>query len=91
MSVSPIETFSFLALSAVAIVGSLGLVHAKRVAHSMFYLILAFLAVAGIFLMQGAEILAAVQILVYLGSVMLVVLFGIMLTRRRIMDEGGTQ
>ena len=47
---------------------------------------LTFFAVAGIFLMAQAEMLAAIQILVYLGSVMLVVQFGVMLTRRTIQD-----
>ena len=53
----------------------------------MMFLIFAFIAVAGVFLLQEAEFLAAVQILVYLASVMLVVLFGIMLTRRQIMED----
>ena len=45
-----------------------------------------FFAVAAAFLMASAEMLSAIQILVYLGSVMLVVQFGVMLTRRRIQD-----
>ena len=53
----------------------------------MLYLIFCFLAVAGVFLLTGAELLAAIQILVYLGSVLLVVLFGVMLTRRQIQEE----
>jgi len=52
----------------------------------MLFLVFSFFAIAGIFLMAGAEMLAAVQILVYLGSVLLVVLFGVMLTRRQIME-----
>mgnify|MGYP006256971143 CR=1 FL=1 len=44
-------------------------------------------AVSGIFILLGAEFLAAIQILVYLASVGLVVLFGIMLTRRQILEE----
>jgi NADH-quinone oxidoreductase subunit J len=47
---------------------------------------LTFTAVAAVFLMANAEMLAAIQILVYLGSVMIVVQFGVMLTRRRIQD-----
>ena len=39
------------------------------------------------YLHPGAEFLAAIQILVYLASVGLVVLFGIMLTRRQIQEE----
>jgi NADH:ubiquinone oxidoreductase subunit 6 (subunit J) len=53
----------------------------------MLALIMCFFAVAGIFLIAGAEMLAAVQILVYLGSVMLVYAFGVMLSRRQIMEE----
>jgi NADH-quinone oxidoreductase subunit J len=45
------------------------------------------MAVGGIFILMEAEFLAVVQILVYLASVMLVVLFGIMLTRRQILEE----
>jgi len=59
----------------------------QRVAHSMMCLIFCFMGVAGIFILMGAEFLAVVQILVYLASVMLVVLFGIMLTRRQILEE----
>ena len=63
---------------------------ARRVAHSLLSLMLTFLAVAGVMVMASAEMLAAIQILVYLGSVMLVVQFGVMLTRRQI-QEGDIQ
>ena len=87
MSAGVVESVVFFTFAIIAIVGSLGTVYAKRVAHSMMFLIFAFIAVAGVFLLQEAEFLAAVQILVYLASVMLVVLFGIMLTRRQIMED----
>ena len=45
-----------------------------------------FFAVAGVMVLAHAEMLAAIQILVYLGSVMLVVQFGVMLTRRQIQE-----
>ena len=50
-------------------------------------MMLTFFAVAGVFVMAGAEMLAAIQILVYLGSVMLVVQFGVMLTRKQIQED----
>ena len=59
--------------------------HAKN--FSAVSLIFCFMAVSGIFILLGAEFLAAIQILVYLASVGLVVLFGIMLTRRQILEE----
>ena len=61
-------------------------VFSSRVAHSLLWLMFTFFSVAAAFLMASAEMLAAIQILVYLGSVMLVVQFGVMLTRRRIQD-----
>ena len=84
---SVVESAVFLLFALMAIGGSLGTVYAKRVAHSMMSLIFAFLAVAGVFILQQAEFLAAIQILVYLASVMLVVLFGVMLTRKQIMED----
>ena len=63
------------------------MIYMQRVAHSMMCLIFCFMGVAGIFILMGAEFLAVIQILVYLASVMLVVLFGIMLTRRQILEE----
>ena len=82
-----LETSVFFLMAAIAIGGSLGLVYAQKVAHSMMYLVFTFMAVAGVFILQGAEFIAVIQILVYLASVMLVVLFGIMLTRRLILEE----
>ncbi|MCP4798999.1 MAG: hypothetical protein GY893_03535, partial [bacterium] len=49
-------------------------------------LMIAFFAVAGVLVLAQAEMLAGVQILVCLGSVMLVVQFGVMLTRRQIQE-----
>ena len=84
---SSVEGISFAILATIAIGGALGTVYSKRVAHSMLSLIMCFFAVAGVFLLAQAEMLAAIQILVYLGSVMLVFAFGVMLSRRQIMEE----
>ncbi|DAC42532.1 MAG: hypothetical protein CMB63_03395 [Euryarchaeota archaeon] len=80
------EEVVFLLFAAIAIAGAIGCVYARRVAHSLLSLMMTFLAVAGVFILAEAEMLAAVQILVYLGSVMLVVQFGVMLTRRQIQE-----
>ena len=80
------ETVIFVIVSGAAVIGALGCVCSARVAHSLLWLMFTFFAVAAAFLMASAEMLSAIQILVYLGSVMLVVQFGVMLTRRRIQD-----
>jgi len=81
------ESIFFFILASIVIGGALGLIYAQRVAHSMMSLIFCFMGVAGIFILMSAEFIAVIQILVYLASVMLVVLFGIMLTRRQILEE----
>ena len=82
-----LEVGMFFLMSTIVIGGALGLIYMQRVAHSMMCLIFCFMGVAGIFILMGAEFLAVIQILVYLASVMLVVLFGIMLPRWQILEE----
>lgn len=53
----------------------------KNVVHSALYLVIALLSVAGVFLLLGAEFLAWTQVLVYAGAVIVLILFGLMLTR----------
>ena len=84
---SYLQIVLFFLMSTIVIGGALGLIYMQRVAHSMMCLIFCFIGVAGVFILMGAEFLAVIQILVYLASVMLVVLFGIMLTRRQILEE----
>lgn len=55
----------------------------RNVTHAALYLAVAFLGVAGYFLLLGAEFLAAVQVLVYEGAVMTVMVFAIMLSEMR--------
>lgn len=52
-----------------------------NVVHSALYLVVALLSVAGTFLLLGAEFLAWAQVLVYVGAVVILILFGLMLTR----------
>jgi NADH-quinone oxidoreductase subunit J len=71
---------AFYLFSAIAIVGALGVVLARRVFHSALSLVLALAAVAAIFVILGADFLGVVQILIYVGAIMVLILFGIMLT-----------
>ena len=84
---SAAETGVFFLFAAITLGGALGLSGAQRGAPSLLARLVCFLAVAGSVILRGAEFLAAIQILVYLASVGLVVLFGIMLTRRQILEE----
>ena len=63
---------------------ALMVVFAKHIIHSALYLALALLCVATYFILLKAEYLAVVQIMVYVGAVVVLVLFSLMLTRTRI-------
>ncbi len=56
-------------------------VTARNVVHAALYLVIALVAVAASFLWMGAEFLAWAQVLVYVGAVVVLILFGLMLTR----------
>lgn len=56
-------------------------VTARNVVHAALYLVVALLGVAATFLLLGAEFLASAQVLVYVGAVVILILFGLMLTR----------
>jgi NADH-quinone oxidoreductase subunit J len=69
----------FYALAALTVLGAIGVVTRRNVVHSAILLIATLMGVAGIYLVLEAEFLAAVQVLVYAGGVMVLFLFVIML------------
>jgi NADH-quinone oxidoreductase subunit J len=70
-------------LSALVVGGaaSLLVVTARNVVHAALFLVVALVSVAASFLWLGAEFLAWAQVLVYVGAVIVLILFGLMLTR----------
>jgi len=73
--------FLFILLSVLTLGGGLGVVMTRNVVHAALFLLLPLLAVAGVYLILFAEFLALVQVLIYGGAIIIVLLFGIMLTR----------
>jgi NADH-quinone oxidoreductase subunit J len=69
----------FLALAAILIVAALRVITARNPVHAALFLVLAFVAAAGLWLLLHAEFLAIVLILVYVGAVMVLFLFVIMM------------
>ncbi len=68
----------FLFLSFVALLSALGVVLAKNPVHSVLFLILTFFTLSGHYLLLNAQFLAAVNIIVYAGAIMVLFLFVIM-------------
>lgn len=54
----------------------------KNVIYAAFALILCFIALAGVYVFLGAEFIGVTQILVYVGGVLVLLVFGVMLTNR---------
>src|SRR3989440_12821710 len=69
----------FLMLAAVAVAGAVSLILQRHPIHSALSLIVVMVALAGLYLLQGAEFIAAVQIIVYSGAIMVLFVFVIML------------
>jgi len=70
---------AFYFMAAVSVVSAILAVTRKNPVHSMLWVLALFLHVAGIFLLLGAEFLAAVQVIVYAGAILVFYLFVLML------------
>jgi NADH-quinone oxidoreductase subunit J len=83
------ELFVFLFLATAALLSAISVITAKQIVHSVIGLVTCFIAIGCLFMMLNAEFVAIIQLLVYVGAVTIVILFGIMLTRREIMGGAG--
>ena len=76
------EVAAFWSLAVVLVGSALAVVLTKNLFHAVLWLALALVGTAGIFLALDAEFIAAVQILLYAGGVVTVVVFAIVVTER---------
>jgi NADH-quinone oxidoreductase subunit J len=70
--------WTFYFLSVLTLFGALGTILSKNPIHSVIYLILTFFSLSGHYLMLNAQFLAAVNIIVYAGAIMVLFLFVVM-------------
>jgi NADH:ubiquinone oxidoreductase subunit 6 (subunit J) len=84
--VSPLQLI-FLIVSTVGLLTALGTVLARNLVHAALFLVAFFFTIACQFVLLEAEFLAAMQVLIYIGAVSILLLFGIMLTRNIQGDE----
>ena len=88
-----ITDFLFFAFAGVTIAAALGVVASKNPVHSALFLVLTFFSSAAIWLMLEAEFLAITLVLVYVGAVMVLFLFVVMMLDINLapMKEGFSQ
>jgi NAD(P)H-quinone oxidoreductase subunit 6 len=75
-----IQPLVFLGLSAMVVVASALIAFSKNLIYSAFALLGAFFGVAGLFVLLGADFLAVIQVLVYVGGILVLYLFAVMMT-----------
>ena len=75
------QNIAFGILAAAMVVAALGVVTTKNVVHAALFLVVVLAGGAAQFILLGQEFVAWVQVLVYIGAVIVLFLFGIMLTR----------
>jgi NADH-quinone oxidoreductase subunit J len=73
---------AFYTLAAVIVIAGLLVVLMKNIVHSVLWLAVCFIGMAGLFLTLDADFLAAVQLLVYAGAVCIMIVLAIMVIRR---------
>jgi len=73
------QTIAFYLFSAVMIAAAFMVIAARNPVHSVLFLILAFFNAAGLFLLSGAEFLALILLVVYVGAVLVLFLFVVMM------------
>lgn len=75
------QNIAFGILSAAAVVAALRVVTTRNVVHAALYLVAVLASVGALYVLLVAEFIAAVQVLVYIGAIVVLILFGVMLTR----------
>ena len=75
------QNIAFSVIAAAMAFGAIGVVRTKNVVHAALYLVVTLLSVGGVYLVLAAEFVAWVQILIYVGAIVILFLFGLMLTK----------
>lgn len=77
---------AFYVIAALVLVSAVGVVLFKNLIYSAVSMMACFVFVAGIFILLNAELIAAAQVLIYVGAISVLILFTIMLTK----EKGGS-
>jgi NADH-quinone oxidoreductase subunit J len=72
----------FYLFAAVTLVSAFFVVTSRNIVHAAFYLLFTFFGVAGIYVMLGADFVAVVQLIVYVGGILILLIFGVMITNK---------
>jgi NADH-quinone oxidoreductase subunit J len=82
MNVDAIQWIAFIILTILTLGGAIMVAYDRNLFHGALWLLVSLFGVAGLFVMLAAPFLAAVQVLVYMGAIVILIIFAIMLTRQ---------
>ena len=77
-----VATAVFYLIALITVVSAAMVAFSRNIIHSAFSLLGTFAGVAGIYVFLGADFVAGVQVLVYVGGILVLILFAVMLTHR---------
>jgi NADH-quinone oxidoreductase subunit J len=72
----------FYLFAGVTVVSAFFVVTTRNIVHSAFFLLFTLFGVAGLYILLGADFVAIVQLVVYIGGILILILFGVMLTQK---------
>ncbi len=75
-------TLLFYVFALLTVGSALGVLLFRNVLYAAFTLLLTFLGLAGLYVLAGADLLAVIQIVIYVGGILVLLVFGVMLTQR---------
>ncbi|MFE4105307.1 NADH-quinone oxidoreductase subunit J [Almyronema epifaneia] len=78
-----VQFVSFMLLAAMMLAAALGVVLLENIVYSAFLLGMVFISISGLYVLLNAGFVAAAQILIYVGAVNVLILFGIMLVNKQ--------
>ena len=79
---------TFYGFAILTLAGAVAVLVTKNVMYAAFFLLLTLLGVAGLFVLTSADFLAVAQIMIYVGGVLVLVIFGVMLTHKPTLKTG---
>ncbi len=74
--------FVFYMFAVIVIVSAMGVVFSKKMMYSAFSLLFTFFGMAGLYVLLSADFVAVTQIMVYVGGILVLIVFGVMLTSK---------
>jgi NADH:ubiquinone oxidoreductase subunit 6 (subunit J) len=82
LSERPLETFMFYVCAGLMVISSLAILISRSIVRSAVWLMGALVAAAGLYFLLSANFLGAIQLIVYAGGILILIVFGVMLTAK---------